>query len=394
MPKIFISYRRDDSGGHAGRLYDRLVQHFGPENVFIDVDTIGPGVDFVEAVNHAVTACDRLIAVIGREWLAAPGARGNRRLDDPEDMVRLEIATAFERGIRVIPLLVQGAQPPQATELPDGLKDLASRNALEVTDARFHSDLDRLIEELEAPTQDLPSDSMFAGRQRRTADQETASKSPALRVLIVEDSEDDAELLLRELRRGGYDPNFQRVDTAADMQAALDRQTWDLVLTDHNMPSFSSLGALTIMQNRGLDLPIIIVSGTIGEDAAVAAMKAGAHDFVMKGNLARLIPAVERELREAEARRARRDAEQEERRLNLELTDRQQQLEQQVKELSGLNELLQQHLRQRSVLLKAYQEVREGLESLARDAADLLENTGIGHLPDIDGIPGFDPEEK
>ena len=394
MPKIFISYRRDDSGGHAGRLYDRLVQHFGPENVFIDVDTIGPGVDFVEAVNHAVAACDRLIAVIGREWLAAPGARGNRRLDDPEDMVRLEIATAFERGITVIPLLVRGAQPPRATELPDGLKGLASRNALEVTDARFHSDLDRLIEELEAPSHDSLSDSVFGGRQRHTAEQETASKSPALRVLMVEDSEDDAELLLRELRRGGYDPDFQRVDTAADMHAALDRQTWDLVLTDHDMPNFSALGALTIMQNRGLDLPFIIVSGTIGEDAAIAAMKAGAHDFVMKGNPARLIPAVERELREAEVRRARRDAEQEESRLNLELTGRNRELEQQVKELSGLNELIEQHLRQRTVLLKAYQEVREGLETLAREAAGLLEKTGTGHLPDIDAIPGFDTEER
>ena len=394
MPKIFISYRRDDSGGHAGRLYDRLVQHFGPENVFIDVDTIGPGVDFVEAVNHAVTACDRLIAVIGREWLTAPGARGSRRLDDPEDLVRLEIATAFERGITVIPLLVRGAQPPRSTELPDGLKELASRNALEVTDARFHSDLDRLIEELEAPTQDSPSDSMFGGRQRRVAQQEVASKSPALRVLMVEDSEDDAELLVRELRKGGYEPSFQRVDTAADMQAALDRQPWDLVLTDHNMPNFSALGALSIIQNRGLDLPFIIVSGTIGEDAAVAAMKAGAHDFIMKGNPARLIPAVERELREAEVRRTRRDAEQEERRLNLELTDQHRQLEQQVKELSGLNELLQQHLMQRSVLLKAYQEVREGLESLAQEAADLLEKTGTGQLPDIDGIPGFDSEGK
>ncbi len=394
MPKIFISYRRDDSGGHAGRLYDRLVQRFGPENVFIDVNTIGPGVDFVEAVNHAVSVCDRLIAVIGREWLAAPGARGGRRLDDPEDLVRLEIASAFERGIQVIPLLVRGAQPPRSTELPDGLKELASLNALEVTDARFHSDLDRLIEELEAPIQDSPSDSMFGGHQRGMAKPEAAHKSPALRVLLVEDSEDDAELVVRELRRGGFEPHFQRVDTAADMQAALDRQLWDLVLTDHNMPNFSALGALSIIQNRGLDLPFIIVSGTIGEDAAVAAMKAGAHDFVMKGNPARLIPAVERELREAEVRRTRRDAEQEERRLNLELADRHRQLEQQVKELSGLNELLQQHLTQRSVLLKAYQEVREGLESLAQEAADLLEKTGTGQLPDIDGIPSFDSEGK
>ena len=393
MPKIFISYRRDDTGGHAGRLYDRLVQHFGRENVFIDVDTIGPGVDFVEAVNHAVAACDRLIAVIGRDWLTAPGARGSWRLDDPEDLVRLEIATALQQGIRVIPLLVQGARPPGSGELPEGLKELASRNALEVTDARFHSDLDRLIEELEAPSQDSPTDGMFGGRQR-LAKQEATDKSSALRVLMVEDSEDDAELVLRQLRRGGYEPSALRVDTSEDMNAALDRQGWDLVLTDHNMPSFSSLGALTLMQNRGLDLPFIIVSGTIGEDAAVAAMKAGAHDYVMKGDLARLIPAIERELREAEVRRSRRATEQEERRLNLELEERNRQLEQQVKELSERNGLLEQRLRQHSDLLKAYQDVRQGLEGLAREAADLLEKTGSGHLQDIDGIPSSDSEGR
>ena len=131
-----------------------------------------------------------------------------------------------------------------------------------------------------------------------------------LRVLLVEDSEDDATLLLRELRRGGYDPLCERVDTAGDMEAALDERIWDLVIADHSMPAFSSSAALELLRGKGfVEVPFIIVSGRIGEDAAVEAMRAGAHDYIMKNNLARLNTAIERELREAESRRERRRAE-------------------------------------------------------------------------------------
>ena len=120
-----------------------------------------------------------------------------------------------------------------------------------------------------------------------------------LKILLVEDSEDDALLLLRELRRGGYEPAWKRVDTAEAMEAALDERGWDLVVSDHFMPAFSSVAALDLLRCKGfVDLPFIIVSGQIGEDAAVAAMKAGAHDYLMKDNLARLNTAIERELRE------------------------------------------------------------------------------------------------
>jgi diguanylate cyclase (GGDEF)-like protein len=132
---------------------------------------------------------------------------------------------------------------------------------------------------------------------------------PPLRVLIVEDSENDALLLVRELRRGGYAPTFHRVDTSESMHAALARQPWDLVITDHKMPRFDSNAALAMVKEGYPDTPVIIVSGSIGEEFAVAAMKAGAQDYLMKGNLMRLVPAVERELREAETRRARRRAE-------------------------------------------------------------------------------------
>jgi PAS domain S-box-containing protein len=130
-----------------------------------------------------------------------------------------------------------------------------------------------------------------------------------LRVLIVEDSEDDALLVVRILRRSGYDLTYERADTAAAMHAALDKQPWDIIIADYSMPEFSGLDALALLKQRGLELPFIIVSGSIGEDVAVVAMKAGAHDYMMKGSLARLIPAVDRELREAEVRRARRQAE-------------------------------------------------------------------------------------
>ena len=131
-----------------------------------------------------------------------------------------------------------------------------------------------------------------------------------LRVLLVEDSENDALLLLRQLKRGGYEPSSRRVDTAGEMEAALEDQAWDLVISDHNMPAFNSLAALDLLRSKGfVDLPFIIVSGRIGEDAAVSAMKAGAHDYIMKDNLARLNSAIERELRDAEVRRSRREAE-------------------------------------------------------------------------------------
>jgi len=130
-----------------------------------------------------------------------------------------------------------------------------------------------------------------------------------LQCLFVDDSENDALLEVAELQRGGYDVPLERVDTAETMRSALDRQPWDVILSDYQMPHFSGLAALELLQASGQDLPFIIVSGMIGEDVAVAMMKAGAHDYIMKGKLARLVPAVERELRDAAVRREQRRAE-------------------------------------------------------------------------------------
>jgi len=131
-----------------------------------------------------------------------------------------------------------------------------------------------------------------------------------IRLLLVEDSEDDALLLMREIRLAGFDAETTRVDTLRGLETALESQDWDVVVSDYALPSFDGLTALEMVQNAGIDLPFIVVSGTIGEDVAVAAMRAGAHDYVMKDRLARLGPAIQRELREAEDRRARRRAEQ------------------------------------------------------------------------------------
>src|SRR6185436_17111819 len=131
---------------------------------------------------------------------------------------------------------------------------------------------------------------------------------PTLRVLIVEDSEFDAQMMVSLLRKAGYELTYQRVETSAAMQAALANAKWDIVLADYNLPQFNAPMALDLLKASGLDLPFIIVSGGIGEDIAVAAMKAGAHDYMMKGNLHRLAPAVERELREAANRASQREA--------------------------------------------------------------------------------------
>src|SRR6516162_7146747 len=142
--QIFISYRRDDSSAWAGRLSDRLSAHFPQSQIFMDVD-MDLGINFVEEIEKNVGSCDALIAVIGSRWLMSSDEEGRRRLDNPGDFVRLEIGTALKRGIRVIPVLVDGASMPPSDQLPEDLKPLALRNALNVSHERFRADAERLI---------------------------------------------------------------------------------------------------------------------------------------------------------------------------------------------------------------------------------------------------------
>jgi sigma-B regulation protein RsbU (phosphoserine phosphatase) len=134
------------------------------------------------------------------------------------------------------------------------------------------------------------------------------NQTKVLSALIVEDVESDAQLLVRMLKKAGYELVYEQVETAGQMRDALKKRTWDIIISDYSLPQFSGEGALAILKETGQDIPFIIVSGTMGEETAVAMMKAGAHDYLMKGDLARLVPAVKRELEQAEVRRERRQA--------------------------------------------------------------------------------------
>jgi hypothetical protein len=152
MKGIFVSYRREDAAGHAGRLFDRLAEHFGKESVFMDVEGIGPGVRFAEAIEKAVGGCDVFLAVIGRSWLDCRDRDGRRRLDDPHDFIRLETRSALARNVQVIPVLVEGAGMPRKDELPDEVSALAERQAIELRDTHWNNDIQALIAKLEPRT--------------------------------------------------------------------------------------------------------------------------------------------------------------------------------------------------------------------------------------------------
>lgn len=146
---IFLSYRREESAPQAGRLYDNLSARFGESHVFMDVDSIGLGLDFAEVIDDAISSCEVLLALIGPDWLRAGCDEGARRIDDPADYVRLEIQAALERKVRVVPILLNGAWLPAAEELPPALTALTRRQALELDDATFRAHVGRLLEQLE-----------------------------------------------------------------------------------------------------------------------------------------------------------------------------------------------------------------------------------------------------
>lgn len=148
--RIFISYRRDDSAGHAGRVFDRLRLEFGQDVLFMDVDAIPLGMNFVRVLHEEVAKCGVLLAIVGPGWLDAEDENGARRLDQADDFVRVEIAAALQRDIPVIPILLEGARIPKAQELPNDLKELSQRNGLDVRHASFHADIDRLVKSLRA----------------------------------------------------------------------------------------------------------------------------------------------------------------------------------------------------------------------------------------------------
>ena len=145
MSGIFISYRRSDSAPYAGRLHDRLCDYFGADQVFMDVDDIKPGADFVSLIGEKVASCDALIAVIGKNWLARNEDNEHSRLDNPDDFVRLEIEHALRRNILLIPALVEGAEMPKVEDLPAPLGEFSQRQAVELSDRDFQHGVDKII---------------------------------------------------------------------------------------------------------------------------------------------------------------------------------------------------------------------------------------------------------
>ena len=159
--RVFISYRRDDASAYAGRLYDSLAARLGDDNVFMDVDTISPGTDFHAAIDEAIASCDVVIAPIGQRWLSATDAEGQRRLDDPEDVLRIELERGLAHGLVIIPARVQDAEIPSAEDLPESLAPLARRQAIELRDTSWRDDVARLVRSL---------DRIAAERAREAAD--------------------------------------------------------------------------------------------------------------------------------------------------------------------------------------------------------------------------------
>jgi alkylated DNA nucleotide flippase Atl1 len=201
--RIFVSYRREDTRHLVGRIGDRLMDHFGDQRVFVDVDTIEPGMDFAEAIAAAVGSCQVLLALIGDRWLDSTDRKGRRKLDDSNDLVRLEVQAALERNIRVIPVLVDGVAMPTAEELPPSLAGLARRHAFELSYSRFRDDARRLVGLLDrllaapppSPATVPPQrqQDLAAEEQRRT----TREKSTVLRLVSSGDIPDGTPLMLR-----------------------------------------------------------------------------------------------------------------------------------------------------------------------------------------------------
>jgi hypothetical protein len=181
---IFINYRRGDDPGFTQALFSRLEQSFPPEQLFMDVDNIAPGLDFVQVLNDQVARCDVLIAVIGKNWLGAADETGDRRLDNPEDFVRIEIESALAQKKRVIPVLVNDAKMPRSTELPESLKPFARCNAVRLTHERFRADTQGLIKALEQVLTDAEA--------ARRAEEEDARRAAEAR------AKDEAERLRQE----------------------------------------------------------------------------------------------------------------------------------------------------------------------------------------------------
>src|SRR5262245_22431348 len=226
--KVFISYRRDDSAGHAGRVHDRLEREFGRDLLFMDVDAVPLGDNFVKALSDEVAKCDVLLAVIGPNWLNARDEDGNRRLDNPHDFVRIEIGAALQRNIPVIPILLDGAKVPKANQLPKELEELSLRNGLYIRHASFHNDVDRLIRGLKG--QMAKAD---AEKRRRDEDERRRQEAEDRRRLdeaaAKKRRRDEEQRRLEEERRRTAKEETRRKPSEKEQQQRPARAQWHAI---------------------------------------------------------------------------------------------------------------------------------------------------------------------
>lgn len=212
--RIFLSYRREEASAVAGRLYDRLVDRFGPE-VFMDLYSIEAGMDFVEAIEQSVASSQVMLVLIGNEWITQADSEGRRRLDNPNDFIRLELEAALEHDLRVIPVLIDNARMPRRQDLPGPLKDLADRQAvgIQLHRDRFQRDVEFLIEAVDSYLKTIP-----ANRSPSPAQQDYISPPPPRRLIFVSYSHSDdywlsrLQVHLKPLARDG------RIETWDDTQ--------------------------------------------------------------------------------------------------------------------------------------------------------------------------------
>ena len=188
--KIFLNYRRGDDPGFAQALFGRLEHAFSHEQLFMDIDSIAPGLDFVRVLDERVAESDVLLAIIGRGWVDARNAAGTRRLDDPDDFVRIEIESALNQGKRVIPVLVGEAKMPRAEELPEALRPLARRNAVRLTHERFRADTQGLVKALQQALEEIDA---VRRRQAKATARELEEQAAIERAKALREREEQAQ---------------------------------------------------------------------------------------------------------------------------------------------------------------------------------------------------------
>lgn len=260
-PKIFISYRRHDAAYPAHAIYDALIPLF---DVFFDVDKISIGVDFHQVLNEAVEECDVLLAVIGDHWLTSEDDTGQRRLDSPDDFVRIEIEAALSSHIPVVPVLVGNALAPKQVDLPESLKALATRHAGEVRPGNdFKGHLARLVQGI-----------------KNAVDAAKGTRFYKLKILFADDEVNLQEIMRTELERMGH--SVVVCPDGPTAVAALEKEPFDCLIVDLDMPGLTGIEVIAKARELHPDIDAVVLTGKPTQDTAIAAVRYQAFEYITK----------------------------------------------------------------------------------------------------------------